>query len=67
LRLADTITDEFYRSAAIHFLIDLSMRGGDVDDARALFKHVEVDMIRKKIIEAHPQLARPGLTGIVKK
>jgi hypothetical protein len=35
LRLADTLTDEFYRSAAIHFLVEACMKADDVDDARA--------------------------------
>jgi hypothetical protein len=67
LRLADTITDEFYRSGAIHFIVDLCMKGGDVDDARALFKQVTVDMIREKIGESYPQLTRPSLSSVIKK
>lgn len=66
LRVADTITDEFYRSAAIHFLIDVSMKAADDDDARALLKQVEVDFIREKIETAYPQLKRPKLSGLVR-
>lgn len=67
LRIADTITDEFFRSAAIHFVIDASMKAADDDDARALLKHVEVDFIREKIETAYPQLTRPKLTGLVRR
>lgn len=64
LRVADEITDEFYRSAAIHFLIDASMKAADDDDARALLKQVEVDFIREKIEESYPQLKRPKLSSL---
>jgi hypothetical protein len=66
LRVADEITDEFYRSAAIHFLIDASMKAADDDDARALLKHVEVEFIREKIETAYPQLKRPKLSPLVR-
>lgn len=66
LKLADTLTDEFYRSAAIHFIIDASMKADDVEGARALFKHVEVDIIREKIAEAYPQLLRPNLSSLIR-
>jgi hypothetical protein len=66
LRVADEITDEFFRSAAIHFLIDASMKAADDDDARALLKHVEVDFIREKIEAAYPQLKRPKLSSLVR-
>jgi hypothetical protein len=65
LRVADEITDEFFRSAAIHFLIDASMKAADDDDARALLKQVEVDFIREKIETAYPELKRPKLSGLV--
>jgi len=54
-QLADSLTDEFYRGAAIHFLVDLCMTAGDVDDARAL---LEIDIFRDKIIKKYPQFAR---------
>lgn len=66
LRVADEITDEFYRSAAIHFIINASMKAGDEDDSRALLKQVEVDFIQEKIEEAYPQLKRPRLSGLVR-
>jgi hypothetical protein len=66
LRVADEITDEFFRSAAIHLLIDASMKAADEDDARALLKQVEVDFIREKIETAYPQLKRPKLSGLVR-
>lgn len=66
LRVADEITDEFFRSAAIHLLIDVSMKAGDDDDARALLRHVEVDFIREKIETAYPQLKHQKLSDVVR-
>jgi hypothetical protein len=66
LRVADEITDEFYRSASIHFLVDVCMKAGDEDDARALFRQIEVNFIRDKIEEAYPQIKRPTLSGLVR-
>jgi hypothetical protein len=66
LRVADEITDEFFQSAAIHFIIDASMKAGDDDDARALLKHVEVDFIRGKIEAGYPHLKRPKLSSLVR-
>ncbi|MGO9683445.1 MAG: hypothetical protein ACLPTZ_12815 [Beijerinckiaceae bacterium] len=67
LKLADTLTDEFYRSAAVRFIIDISMRAGDVDDARALLKHVKVDFIRDKIVASYPQLTHQKLSDAIRK
>ena len=67
LKLADTLTDDLYRSTAVHFIIDISMRAGDVDDARALLKHVKVDFIRDKIVASYPQLARPKQSDVIRK
>ncbi len=66
LRVADEITDEFFRSAAIHLLIDVSMKAGDDDDARALLRHVEVNFIREKIETAYPQLKHQKLSDVVR-
>jgi hypothetical protein len=59
VRLADKLTDDFYRSSAIHSLIELCMKAEDVELARVWLKHVRVGKIREKIIATHPQLARP--------
>jgi hypothetical protein len=59
VRLADSLTDDYYRSAAIHFFIDFFMKTNDVELARVLFRHVKVDIIRDKIIVAYPQLCAP--------
>jgi hypothetical protein len=67
LKLADTLTDEVYRSAAVRFIIDVSIRAGDFDDARALLKHVKVDFIRDKIVASYPQLTRPNLSDVIRK
>jgi hypothetical protein len=66
LRIADEITDEFYRSAAIHFIIEASMKAADEDDARALLNQVEVDFIREKIEAAYPKLKRQKLSSVVR-
>jgi|HubBroStandDraft_4_1064222.scaffolds.fasta_scaffold72183_5 hypothetical protein len=66
LRVADTLTDEFYRWAAIHLIIDTCMKAADEDDARNLLKHVEVDFIREKIEAAYPQLKQPKLSTLVR-
>jgi hypothetical protein len=58
VRLADQLTDQFYRSSAIRCLIELCMKAEDVELARVWFKHVSIDNIREKIMAAHPQLAR---------
>ena len=67
LKLADTLTDEFYRSAAVRFIIDISMRAGDVDDARALLKHVKVDFMRDEIVASYPQLTHQKLSDAIRK
>jgi hypothetical protein len=58
VRLADKLTDDFYRAFAIHSLIELCMTAEDTELARVWFKHVMVDKVRDKIIAAYPQLAR---------
>src|SRR5579863_8852753 len=57
IQLADTLQNEFFRSAALQPIIELCMKGGDVDDARALLKHVKVTFIRNKMIDAFPELS----------
>ncbi len=65
LRVADTLTDEFFRSGAINFIIEASMKAGDEDDARVLLKEVAADVIREKIIERYPQLSpQPPLSVV---
>jgi len=63
IQLADTLDNEFFRSAALHPIIELCMKGSDVDDARALFKHVKMTFIRKKMIDAFPELSPDALTA----
>jgi hypothetical protein len=65
VQLTDTLTDEFYRSAALHLLVDLCMKADDVEIARAFFGHIEVDFIKEKVAAAYPQLARPSLSKII--
>jgi hypothetical protein len=56
LGAAKAIADEFYRDAAVHSIIDLCMIAGDRDEAKTPFRSVRTDMIRAKILEAHPTL-----------
>ena len=67
LQLADKLTDEFYRSTAVHFLVEICMKADDVDGARALFAQCEVDFIREKIVEQYPELDRPAVSSIVRR
>jgi hypothetical protein len=61
VQLTDSLTDEVYRGAALHFLVELCMKGDDVEIARAFFKHIEIDSIREKIVGTYPQIAHPSL------
>jgi hypothetical protein len=67
VQLADKLTDEFYRSAAVHFLVETCMKADDVEDARALFAQCEVDFIREEIVEQYPELGRPALSSLVRR
>ena len=58
VRLADKLTDDFYRASAIHSLIKLCMTAEDMELARLWLKHVRLDKVRDKIIAAYPQLVR---------
>lgn len=61
IQLADTLDNEFFRSAALQPIIELCMKGGDVDHARALLKHVKITFIRNKMIDAFPALLAAAL------
>lgn len=54
------------RELQIHFIIEVSMKAGDDEDARALLKQVDVEFIREKIEVAYPQLKRPKLSSLVR-
>lgn len=58
LELARELTDEFYRDAALHSIIELCVEGREVDYARKLLDVVEVDVIRQKILAAYPYLSK---------
>jgi hypothetical protein len=62
--LADTLENEFFRSAALQPIIELCMAGRDVDDARTLLKHVKIAFIRNKIIETFPELSAELLANL---
>jgi hypothetical protein len=56
LDAAKAITDEFYRDAAVHNIVDLCMIAGDRDVAKAVLRAVRTDYVRDKILEAYPAL-----------
>ena len=56
IQLADALDNEYFRSAALQPIIELCLKGRDVDDARALFKHVKIAFIRNRMIDDHPEL-----------
>ena len=57
IQLADSLDNEFFRSAALQPIIELCIHGGDIDDARALLKHVKTAFIRDKIVYIFPELS----------
>ena len=61
IRLASTISDDFYKSAAIHFLIGMLVQTKDIALARNLLKQVKIDMIRKKIVSEFPEIKKKWL------
>src|SRR5215510_14275248 len=65
IELADTITHEFYRAVVINYLVEVCMKAGDVDDARALFEHQEIRSLQEDIVAMYPELARPRISEIM--
>jgi len=57
IQLADSLDNEFFRSAALQPIIELCICGGDVDDARALLRHVKITFIREKMIATFSELS----------
>jgi hypothetical protein len=53
---ADKISDEFYRGAALHQIIDMCVAAGDLAVARALLVAVQDDFLRDRIFESAPML-----------
>ena len=64
--LADTLTDEFYRNAAIHYLAELCMKAGDVSIARVLFSKLEIDFMRAQLLEKYPAVVPTTLADILR-
>jgi hypothetical protein len=56
ITIADTLSDEFYRAAALEHLIELFMKAGDIDDAQKLFANLPVELFKKRAMEKYPQL-----------
>jgi hypothetical protein len=53
---ADCISDDFYKGAAVHQIIELCVAGGDLLIARALLLAVRDNFIRQMIFESAPEL-----------
>jgi len=66
IELADTLRDTFYRAVAINFLIEVCMKAGDLDDARALFKYQEEKHFQEQIATKYPELIRPRISEIMR-
>jgi hypothetical protein len=64
IEIADKITDEYYRAAAINYLAEVCMKAADIDDARALFKHQDIRSLREDIVALYPELAPPRISEI---
>jgi hypothetical protein len=56
IRLAESISDGFYRDTAFHLIYDLCKRAGDEANAQIIFDRITSDMIRGKIIDGRPAL-----------
>ncbi|UPK02818.1 hypothetical protein [Bradyrhizobium sp. 170] len=54
--LARELRDEFYRDAALHFIINLLMAAGDEAQAKKLYSVIEVDAIQDAILKDYPRL-----------
>lgn len=63
IQLADSLDDEFFRSAALQPIIELCMIGGDINDARDLLKHVKIPFIRNRILDTFPELSEDLLAS----
>jgi hypothetical protein len=59
IEVADTITDEFYRAVVVNYLVSLSMKAADADEASALFQHQQINSLRQDIVAMYPELVRP--------
>ena len=58
IEVADTITDEFYRAVVVNYLVSLSMKAADVDEACALFEHQQINSLLHDIVAKYPELVR---------
>jgi pentatricopeptide repeat protein len=65
IEIADKITDEYYRAVVINYLVEACIKAGDVDDARALFKHQQIKSLREGLVSKHPELVRPCISEIM--
>lgn len=55
LRLAGTLTDDFYQASTLRHIIALCV-ATKAPDAKSLLKEVRIAFIRQKIVEAHPEM-----------
>ena len=54
--IARSIKHDFYRDAALSFLIDLLMAAGDHAQAKKLFHAIEYEMVYDALVKDHPAL-----------
>jgi hypothetical protein len=54
--LARQITDKFYLDSVLHLLVDVFMVGKDEEYARRIFEVMQTDIVREKVLAAHPGL-----------
>ena len=47
IEIADTITDEFYRAVVINYLVEVCIKAADIDDARALLRHQQIESFQE--------------------
>jgi hypothetical protein len=65
IEIADKITDEYYRAVVINYLVEVCMKAADIDDARVLFEHQEIESLQDDIVAKYPELVRPRISEIM--
>ena len=56
LELAKDITDLSYRDDALQHIVELCMKGNDIETARVLVRGILTGMIREKLLEEYPMI-----------
>jgi hypothetical protein len=65
IEIADKITDKYYRAVVINYLVEVCMKAADIDDARFLFEHQEIESLQDDIVARYPELVRPRISEIM--